>query len=286
MRTFPTNFHCPICQSDNIHLWGSATDIGNANLIHKIAICHKCTHIFVIPLPSIEFLADAYKTNNTSVLSDDGFFESRSTGPFSEGDRWVLKHVKKNAAPGNLLDIGSANPRLIATIKELGWEISIVEPSQNIERMSNFTDVKIYHSLFEDCAFQNNFEIVSAIDVLEHVHSPINFLKKIKSILSVNGNCLLRFPNSYSLKCKLEHDKWNMIRPLGHLHFFSPRSFQAACKNCHLKITTLRSHDLNNYCSLVVAGETIRGMRFLSPLKFLFDRLLFGDQILATVSHE
>lgn len=286
MTTSPQNHHCPICKSSHIDTWGSAADIGNADIIHKIAKCNECTHIFVHPLPSKEFLAEAYKTSSKSVLSGDSFYDFRSKGSFSEGDLWVLKHLKKRVKQGNLIDIGAANTMLLSMIIESGWKVSIVEPSQNVERMSSLSNIQICRGLFEDCVFQNNFEMVSAIDVLEHTHSPIDFLKKTKSVLSFRGNALLRFPNSYSLKCKLEHDKWNMIRPLGHLHFFSPRSFQAACKTCQLKIVELKSHDLNNYLSLSIAGQNIRGMRFMLPLRWFLNKMLLGDQLLAMVSHE
>ncbi len=275
---------CPICRSRRIHLWGSAPDIGNPAVSHKIARCHACTHIFVNPLPSSEFLAEAYRTNNPSVLSNDGFFDSRARGPFSEGDRLVLQHVKSFAVPGNLLDIGAANPRLLMTIKESGWRIFIVEPSPNVVQMEIATNARIFRGVFEDCVFHHHFEVISAIDVLEHVSSPVQFLNKIKSVLSIGGEGLLRFPNSYSLKCRFEQDRWNMIRPLGHLHYFSPRSFKAACNICNLRIKALRSHDLDSYGSLAVIGRIFRSLRFLSPLRIILDRLLLGDQLLATIS--
>lgn len=285
MKTVASNDHCPICGSADIYTWGYAADMGNASIVHEIKKCKKCTHVFVYPLPSKEFLFEAYKSSNKSVLSDDNFFDSRSSGTFSDGDLWVLKHVKERRKQGNLIDIGAANIRLLLMIKQLGWKISIVEPSRNAQRMISLTENQICRNLFEACNFEEKFEIVSAIDVLEHTSSPIDFLKKAKSILSVSGNILLRFPNSYSLKCKLGHDKWQMIRPLGHLHFFSPRSFQTACKICGLKIVRITSQDLDNYASLSIKGKAIRGTRFLSPFRLFLNKILLGDQLLATISH-
>jgi len=286
MKTKLLNHSCPICKSSHIGIWGAAADIGNTAVVHKIAKCKKCTHIFIYPLPSKEFLAEAYNTCSKSVLSNDSFYVSRSNGTFSKGDLWVLEHVKKSGKRGNLIDIGSANTRLISMIIEFGWKVTIIEPSRNIEQMSFLNNSQLCRGLFEDCVVDNKFEIVSAIDVLEHTHSPINFLKKIKSVLSISGIVLMRFPNSYSLKCKLEHDKWNMIRPLGHLHFFSPHSFAAACQICELKIHKIRSHDLDNYLSLSIRGKALRGMRFLSPLRSFLHKMLLGDQLLVSVSHE
>lgn len=284
-KKLPFNQLCPICKSKNIRYWGSVSDIGHPEIKHNISKCSDCTHVFINPLPSKEYLKEAYRTSNSSVYSNNGFFESRSSGPFSEGDKWVWKHASESVILGSLIDIGSANLNLLKQIAKLGWQLTLVEPAPHAERMGELLQCNVYRCSFEDCNFQNKFDIISAIDVLEHIHSPIDFLKRTKSILSDDGIALFRFPNSNSLRCMLARENWNMIRPLGHLHYFSPRSFQTACEITNLKIVTLRSHDLACYRSLTVRGKRIRGMRFFAPLLKVLDRALFGDQLLVKVTH-
>ncbi|WP_286818480.1 class I SAM-dependent methyltransferase [Desulfobacter sp. UBA2225] len=244
----------------------------------------KCTLIFVHPLPSEAFLAEAYKNNDKSVLPDDNFVDVRSSSHFSVGDLWVLNHLRHSRTLGNLLDIGSANTNLLSRIKALGWDLTVVEPSKNAVKLSRAGDINICRNTLENGRFDRTFDVISAIDVLELVHNPCEFLKKAMSLLSVNGIVLLRFPNSYSLRCRFERDRWSMIRPLGHLHFFSPKSFRIACRSSGLKILHMESHDLINYASLRIFGVTIRGIRYLRPVTWWFNKKLLGDQLLATLT--
>src|SRR5215469_3275643 len=78
---------CPICGSERIDHWGVAPNVGYPEVEHDLAKCSVCKHIFVDPLPSAEYLANAYKTNDPNVVSGD-YFESRSNGAFSVGDNW------------------------------------------------------------------------------------------------------------------------------------------------------------------------------------------------------
>jgi len=276
---------CPICKSKSIFYWGSAFDIGNPSIKHDIAKCYACTHLFVHPLPSVEYLYKAYKISDPSVYADNGSLESRSINPFSLGDNWVWKHITAFISPKRILDIGSANITQLERIVKLGWELTIVEPGAHAERIKKMLQCSVYRGLFEEINFNNKFEIISAIDVLEHVHSPVHFLKTVKSFLSENGIALFRFPNSGSLRCKLEEETWEMLRPLGHLHYFSPRSIRRACYLSNLKIIALHSHDLRNYLSVNIGKIRIPQSKFLYPFFKVLDLALLGDQLLMKVTH-
>ena len=119
-------------------------------------------------------------------------------------------------APGSFLDIGSANLNLLKNIVNLGWQLTLVEPGPQAEQLSKSLQCVVHNRPFEECSFSVQFQAISMIDVLEHVHSPVVFLKKVSKILSPNGVALLRLPNSRSIRCGLEREKWNMVRPLGH----------------------------------------------------------------------
>lgn len=278
--------NCPVCGSAEIFLWGSAVDIGNKKTKHKIVKCKFCTHIFIDNIPPTEFLNEAYKTNNPSVTTGGNeFFETRSSGPLSEVDNWVLSYVSEMKINGSLLDVGSANVKLLQKIKALGWKVTVVEPGAHAGKLRELLQCRIYDCVFEKCDFDDKYEVVSAIDVLEHVSSPIDFLRRLKNILSANGVALFRFPNSNSLQCRLNKERWEMIRPLGHLHFFSPRSFRTACDICELKTMHISSHDLRNYSPIMIRGRRFPLTKILTPVRKILNDGLFGDQLLVKVRH-
>ena len=284
------NFHpeqpCPICGSEEIGYWGSAPDIGIKGMKHDLTKCCKCTHLFVHPLPTEEYLVKAYSESDPSVYPDNQFFENRSSVPFTEADKWVWKHVFGSSTFGNFLDIGSTNLTLLKHIIRLGWRLTAVEPGAHADHIRKNLRAKVCRNVFEECNFQNKFDIIAALDVLEHVNSPVRFLQRVRSCLSDKGTALFRFPNSRSLRCRIERENWNMIRPLGHLHYFTPRSIRKACTISQLKILSLRSLDLARYQFFTFRGRSIRGLRYLWPMIILFNLTLLGDQLLLKVAND
>jgi SAM-dependent methyltransferase len=279
------DYYCPICGSEKISHWGLARDIGQPEVRHNLSKCLTCTHLFINPLPSREFLNVAYKTCNPSVFTSNGFVEARSKGPLSVADEIVLSSVLKSNMQGAFLDVGSANLRLLEMIKHSGWRLTLIEPSQHAKQFEDILGCKVFNCSFEDCVFIDKFDIISVIDVLEHVYSPVDFLKRVKDILSDEGFALFRFPNSYSLRCRISRDKWDMIRPLGHLHFFSPNSFRAACAISGLRIEDLQSHDIYNYRLNGIIGKILNKLGVLRLFEKKFDSFLLGDQLFAKVIH-
>lgn len=276
---------CPICGNKKISYWGSASDIGRTDIKHDLSKCKSCTHIFINPLPSADFLREAYKICNPSVFSSNGFVEARSVGPFTVADELVWSHVSEATFKGNFLDIGSANLGLLKAIRDIGWELTLIEPSQHAGQFEEKLGCAVYNCPFEDCTFEKKYEIIAVIDVLEHVHSPVEVLKGIAGILSKGGVALFRFPNSYSIRAKLKHDKWEMLRPLGHLHYFSPRSFKVACEMSKLKVEEIRSHDLYNYYGLHKYIDKILKTRSCGRfIRNRLDKALLGDQLFVTVN--
>lgn len=68
------------------------------------------------------------------------------------------------------------------------------------------------------------FDVIVMQDVLEHLTDPVAMLTKLKSL--ANKDCMITsgFPNKDSLMARYFKGKWRMVRPLGHLHFFSSMS--------------------------------------------------------------
>ena len=87
--------------------------------------------------------------------------------------------------------------------------------AQVLEKLSHYHLNRIH-------AFTHHLSI--AIDVLEHVENPVLTLKKINKKMKKNGQIFLTYPHSESFKSKILKEKWPMVAPLSHLHFFSKDS--------------------------------------------------------------
>jgi hypothetical protein len=59
------------------------------------------------------------------------------------------------------------------------------------------------------------------LDVLEHLSSPIEVLHDLLPFTSADTVLVAASPNAESLLSRLWQGRWRMVRPFGHLHYFS-----------------------------------------------------------------
>ncbi len=177
------------------------------------------------------------------------------------------------------LDIGCAFGYMIEAAKSAGYN------SQGIE-ISPAADVAIklgynVHKLkLENAAFPEDFfNLITAVDVLEHIPEPKRWLQECKRIIKKGGVLLLVTPNCSSLPSRIRKNKWPHYK-VEHLYYYSPRTLKrlltdVGFDNVSFK-TGLRYLNLS-YISSHYEKFQPKGleMKILKMLKVLFPRKLF-----------
>lgn len=297
MNTFSNTKHpdyCPICLCRQAAYWGSARNIGDDKIQHGIRRCRNCGHLFVDGFSRPRDVGEAYSNQDRLFFPDTSFYGKRSKSPPTDGDIWLYDHLSKwNDKPGGLLDIGSGKPTFLRKLRNQGWDVSAVEVAKHANLLAEETGCKVYQAMFEDTEFPRRFDIIVALDVLEHSGAPIRFLEHVYTNLADGGIALFRFPNSASLRCWINGENWGMIRPLGHIQYFSPVSFNLACTRVGLQIDYWTSRDLSKYSGLRLRRLVPRPFgrlvayalgRLTRGCRGVIDALGLGDQLLACVS--
>ena len=95
-------------------------------------------------------------------------------------------------------------------------ETSLINAQRNFNKMNAV--VKTYHSAAEKTPFfQNSFEQVICLDVLEHVKDPIVVIKEINRVLKTGGQAIITVPNElYLTKSVWGFDFRGIIKAVGH----------------------------------------------------------------------
>ena len=75
----------------------------------------------------------------------------------------------------------------------------------------------------------NEFDLLTAWDVLEHIPKFEEYLKAINSILKKDGVMFCTLPNISSFTARISRSKWNCML-LEHLWYFNPNTFSLIVK--------------------------------------------------------
>lgn len=78
---------------------------------------------------------------------------------------------------------------------------------------------------------QQKFSDVFMFDVIEHLKEPHLFLEKINREMQTGGKLYITTGDISALVPKIRKQKWRLIHPPSHLHYFSKKSIKKLLKN-------------------------------------------------------
>lgn len=164
--------------------------------------CSRCGMLYMSPRPSVELLSKFYfRSPNYSFFNEYIFpatCDVRRREIFAPRAKKVLEVCKKNKIPPEkILEIGVGFGLFCEEIAKLRFfkEVVGVEASSSLHDTCAQKGFRVYNGLLEKLEIKEKFIFVTAFEVIEHIFSPLKFLKKINKLLSKNGFLMLTFPN-------------------------------------------------------------------------------------------
>lgn len=157
--------------------------------------------------------------------------------------RIVEDLLKVNAqSEKRLLDIGCGEGFTLDFFRKRHWQTLGLDYSvegvkkKNPQVASNVIQGNIYHSIDSLISQKKTFEVITVLNVLEHVIDPIKLLKDLNHLLVPGGILIILVPNDFSqLQLKLLNEKkisskfW--VRYPDHLNYFSRESLINVCES-------------------------------------------------------
>jgi 2-polyprenyl-3-methyl-5-hydroxy-6-metoxy-1,4-benzoquinol methylase len=244
----PDNFYsliqCPICKCDSSVIDSVNTINTSSKEKFDLRECSSCYHWWIDPMPIQSYLNILYEEGSPYVVEKIGLEFSGLHKDLSMPEESVLNH-ELELSKGNLsglqyLEIGIGDGNLFNAFREKGAVCSGVEPGGSAKRFEN-----IYRSI-DDLPRDRTFDIIVINDVLEHLESPKVFLEIFASVSHSETRLHCSFPNKSSLRALVGKGSWRMVRPIGHLHYFSDDSVRFLFKLAGWKIVSLKKTDLFN----------------------------------------
>jgi len=197
---------------------------------HQIVKCQVCGLVYANPREDSEDLISQYqKVVDQTYLEED--VGRRITFQKS------LEKIEQYKSPGRLLDVGCAVGFLLDIASKKGWEVFGIEPSQWARNYAkkNF-GLEIFEGTLEEANFSPAyFDVLTFVDVLEHMADPRKNLVEANRILKKGGILYIVTPNINSFLARMLRRKWWFIRR-AHLYYFSLETMKKMLEKIGFKI--------------------------------------------------
>jgi 2-polyprenyl-3-methyl-5-hydroxy-6-metoxy-1,4-benzoquinol methylase len=244
----------------------NCTSIGHGDF-GQIVRCSKCGLVYRNPREEDKNLLCTYK--NTV----DYTYNYEAKGRYLTFKR-LVEFVSLFANAGYLCDIGCYTGVYLDLARDSGWTVLGVEPSVWASDEARKKGLDIFTGSIEDMQyFNNNFDVITMWDVIEHLHDPLSSLKIIQHRLKKEG--LLFFTtmkiDSMFVKCLGKNWPWFMKM---HLYYFDSKTIVDMLKKCGFSVMCIKSYP-HIVSMRYLVYKILHSMPFLKSLKDAYHKLSF-----------
>lgn len=223
---------CPICGGRATHIAGIKTIARSADVVVQLLGCVDCGHWWHSPMPTQDELNALYQAASPFVVTD-GAKEAYQVKRMDGFHKFVMDYVSCEKGAGNYLEIGAGGGHLLSDFRQRGFSTYGVDPAQWVE------DRDIYPTL-NDVPTELVFKIFVLQDVLEHIKDPSETLSRLRKRAAEGALLFCSFPCNESRPARRDREKWSMVLPYGHLHYFSYKSAEKMLEQAGWKIRQQR----------------------------------------------
>lgn len=241
------DINCNNCKSSNykvINTFKITKEDINVDLKEvRLVKCKNCGLIYLNPQPYFSY-QDLEHIYNKSYFEQQYIRFSLDERGFSSNENYKfrLELIERYIKGGKLLDIGCAGGGFLMYTKSRGYNVEGIDISEFAVNFAKSRGLDVKKGVLEELNFtESYFDVVCASDILEHVFSPIYFLKDVYRILKQNGIFYLAVPNAgsfyyflFGLISKFNHKNY-FVLPL-HLYHFNKNTLTQMLKKVGFKI--------------------------------------------------
>ncbi|MCS7204628.1 MAG: class I SAM-dependent methyltransferase [Leptospiraceae bacterium] len=211
---------CPFCEVPTSLLF----HIKKFSEPFSIYICKNCGLQHKYPQNQSNYYTKDYYEGKAEY----SYIDERRYFPFFEQVwRARLKTIKKYKPPPlRFLDVGCGFGGFVLTALRMGYDAEGIDVSEYaVEEAKKNQDLKnrIYHTDLLSFEPKKKYDVITLIEVIEHLTNPKSVFEKLSDLLNPKGLLVIQTANMDGLQAKLLKERYHYYLP-GHLYYYSKKN--------------------------------------------------------------
>lgn len=222
---------CPACGGTEADRVGESDGF-------EIAGCRSCRTLFTARLPEA----------GESLDYDDYYHEGNLEVP-----AFVRKRLDETVAQfdgerrtGRWLDVGCGAGTLMEAVRDRGWDVIGTEVSASAAQAVSAKGFDVRAGELGRLGLEEgSFDVISMVEVVEHVPDPRALLAETRPLLRSGGALYVTTPHGRGISARLLRTGWSVVAPPEHLQLFSLGGLRSALEAAGFKVDSAKTHAVN-----------------------------------------
>jgi 2-polyprenyl-3-methyl-5-hydroxy-6-metoxy-1,4-benzoquinol methylase len=261
---------CPACDSVNASKVFTKYELSYVK-------CSQCETVYINPRPSPDILERYYETSENYAYWNEFIFPASESARREKifrprANRLVEICQRFNIKTQTLLEVGAGFGTFCEEVKKLKLfdRVIAVEPTPGLAETCRKKGLDVIEKPIEQIQLkQGGVDVVAAFEVIEHLFSPMNFLKSCWELLAPRGIVVVSCPNIKGFDLVVLQELSETV-DVEHLNYFHPDSLSKLFISCGfqiLEVTTPGNLDAELVRKKILSGAfDVKSQPFLKQV--------------------
>ena len=231
-------FPCGACGGRRTTLYAGVRDVEyfTSDATFSYVRCTDCGAVSLVN-PPVDQLAKIYPPNYYSFQAAGKSLANRVKDALDKRlFRWCLSQLPMR--PLAVMDVGGGAGYQLDLIRGLDPRVAqttVVDLDSQARAIAEANGHSYFHGRIEDYAPTVRYDLILALNLIEHVANPLEVLTKLRDCLTPDGMVIIKTPNIASLDARwFRHRNWGGFHCPRHFVLFEKASFLAVAAKAGL----------------------------------------------------